>query len=500
MKLLKEVENGMTRRKFFQNTAVKGAAAIAVGAGGFALPLSAQSNKSSPKMSGKTISEAVRQTRVCRTADVVVVGGGPGGIGAALTAARSGADTVLIERYGHLGGMGTGGLVTIIPNLSDFSGKQQIAGISQEWIDRLKRRDATDFPKKEHWGSKDPKLVEYYDHRSFFNVKEKTVLYSAHIDAEISKCILNEMVKEANVKTYLHSWGTEPIMDGNRVKGVIFESKSGRQAVLAKVVIDSTGDGDLLPGSGADFKSDIDPALRIANLSFSYWIANVDLKKYEEYRKAHAKEFVEEMREIRKRGGHASFLTSNLKDQEDLVWVFPRYANSSQVDVEELTRVEFLGRKEMLVSHDYYKKNIPGFEKSYIVLTNPQLGTRGARRIVGEYILTEKDMDSNVPFEDTIAIFPDVDRGQDSIKSPLTYMPYRCMIPRKVNNLLIACRAFSSNAVANNFFNYIPHCIALGEAAGIAAAQAINSGVDLRKINIRALQASLKKQGAILPG
>jgi hypothetical protein len=497
MKMSKEAETGITRRKFFKNTAMTGAAAFA---GGLALPLSAQSNKPSPKTPGKTIGEAARQTRVCRTADVVVVGGGPGGIGAALTAARSGANTVLIERYEHLGGMGTGGLVTIIPNLSDFSGKQQIAGISQEWVDRLKRRDAVDHPKKEHWGSKDPKLVDYYENRSFFNVREKTVIYSVHIDAEISKCILQDMMKEAGVKTYLHSWGTEPIMEGNQVKGVIFESKSGRQAVLAKVVIDSTGDGDLLPYSGADFKSDIDPTLRIANLSFSYWIANVDLKKYQDYKSTHAKELAEEMREVKKRGGHPGFLTSNLKDQDGLVWVFPRYANSSQVDVEELTRVEFLGRQEMLISHDYYKKNIPGFEKSYIVLTNPQLGTRGARRIVGEYVLTEKDMNTNVPFEDTIAVFPSVDRGQDSIKYPLTYMPYRCMIPRKVNNLLVACRAYSSNAVHNNFFNLIPHCIALGEAAGIAAAQAVSNGVDLRKINVRALQASLKKHGAILPG
>lgn len=500
MKLSKEVEDGITRRTFFRNTAVKGAAAFAVGAGGLALPLSAQSNKPSPQRSGRTIGEAARQTRVCRTADVVVVGGGPGGIGAALTAARSGADTVLIERYGHLGGMGTGGLVTIIPNLSDFSGKQQIAGVSQEWVDRLKRRNAADHPKREHWGSKDPKLVAYYEDRSFFNVREKTVLYSVHIDAEISKCILQDMMKEAGVKTYLHSWGTQPVMDGNQVKGVIFESKSGRQAVLSKVVIDATGDGDLLPYSGADFKSDIHPSLRIANLSFSYWVANVDLKRYQEYKRAHARELAEEMREIKKRGGHAGFLTSNLKDQDGLVWVFPRYANSSQVDVEELTRVEFLGRKEMLITHDHYKKNIPGFERSYIVLTNPQLGTRGSRRVVGEYVLAEKDMNANAPFEDTIAIFPDVDRGQESLKSPLTYMPYRCMVPRKVNNLLVACRAFSSNAVANNFFNYIPHCIALGEAAGVAAAQAANSGVDLRKINIRALQASLKKHGAILPG
>jgi hypothetical protein len=499
MKLSKERENGLTRREFVKNTAIKGAAVLAIGAGGMTLPASAGSIES-PRISGKTIRETARETRVCRTADVVVVGGGPGGIGAAVAAARSGADTVLIERYEHLGGMGTGGLVTIIPNLSDFSGKQQIAGITQEWIDRLNLREAADYPKKEHWGSEDKKLVAYYQNRSFFNIREQRVIYSVHIDAEISKCILNDMVEEAGVKTYLHSWGTEPVMDGNKVKGVIFESKSGRQAVLAKVVIDSTGDGDLLPYSGADFKMDIERTMRIANLSFSYWIDNVDLKKYEDYKNSHTKELADQIREIKKLGGNAGFLTSNLKNQEHVVWCFPRYANSSQVDVEELTRVEFLGRKEMLITHDYYKKNIPGFENSFIVLSNPQLGTRGARRVVGEYVITEKDMNTNKSFEDTIAIFPDVDRGKNSIKYPVTCMPYRCMIPRKVDNMLVACRAFGSEAIVNEYFNLIPHCIAFGQAAGTAAAQSISSGVDLRKIDIKALQASLKKQGVILPG
>jgi hypothetical protein len=499
MKLSKERGNGLTRREFVKNTAIKGAAVLAIGAGGMTLPASAGSNES-PRISGKTIREAARETRVCRTADVVVVGGGPGGIGAAVAAARSGADTVLIERYEHLGGMGTGGLVTIIPNLSDFNGKQQIAGITQEWVDRLNHREAADYPKKEHWGSDDKKLVAYYQNRSFFNIREQRVIYSVHIDAEISKCILNDMVEEAGVKTYLHSWGTEPVMDGNKVKGVIFESKSGRQAVLAKVVIDSTGDGDLLPYSGADFKSDIERTMRIANLSFSYWIDNVDLKKYEDYKNSYAKELADQIREIKKLGGNAGFLTSNLKNQEHVVWCFPRYANSSQVDVEELTRVEFLGRKEMLITHDYYKKNIPGFKNSFIVLSNPQLGTRGARRVVGEYVVTEKDMNTNKPFEDTIAIFPDVDRGKNSIKYPVTCMPYRCMIPRKVDNMLVACRAFGSEVIVNEYFNLIPHCIAFGQAAGTAAAQSISSGVDLRKIDIKALQASLKKQGVILPG
>jgi len=494
MKLSKEVKSGISRREFVKNTAIKGTAGFAIGVGGMAIPVSAQTAKSK-QISGKTVREAARETKVCRTADVVVVGGGPGGIGAALAAARSGADTVLIERYEHLGGMGTGGLVTIIPSMTDSSGKQVIAGITQEWIDRLDKREAADYPKKEHWGSTDKKLVDYYSNRSPFYATDKRVGYSAHIDAEISKCLFQDMMKEAGVKTYLHSWGTEPIMDGNKARGVIFESKSGRQAVLAKVVIDSTGDGDLLPYAGAGFETHIEKTLRIANLSFSYWIDNVDLKKYENYKKSNANELAEKIRDARKLGATPGFLTSNLKNQENVVWCFPRYANTCQYDVEELTRVEFLGRKEMMATHDFYRKHVPGFERSFIVLSNSQLGTRGGRRVVGDYVVTEKDMKAKDPFKDTIAIFPNIDKT-----NPLMYMPYRCLIPRNVDNMLVACRAFSSDAAINDAFNLIHHCICFGQAAGTAAAQSISSGVDLRKVDIKALQASLKKQGAILPG
>ena len=493
MKLSKDVEKGMSRREFVKSTALKGAAVVAIGAGGLVLPVSARSTDSA-SITAKTIKEAARETKVCRTADVVVVGGGPGGVGAALAAARNGADTVLIERYGHLGGMGTGGLVTIIPDLADINGKQQIAGITQEWIDRLDVRNAADYPKKEHWGSTDKKLVDYYMNRSFFYATGNRVGYSAHIDAEISKCILNDMMEGAGVKTYLHAWGTEPVMEGNKVKGVIFESKSGRQAVLAKVVIDSTGDGDLLPYAGADFETHIERTMRIANLSFSYWIDNVDLKKYQDYKSKNQKDYNEKMRKVRKAGGNAGFLTSNLKNQENVVWCFPRYANTCQYDVEELTRVEFLGRKEMLITLDFYKQHIPGFENSFIVLSNMQLGTRGGRRVIGEYVVNEKDMEKTEPFQDTIAIFPNTDP-----KNHLMYMPYRCLIPRNVDNMLVACRAFSSDMMINEFFNLIPHCIALGEAAGVAAALATNDGIDVRKVDITTLQATLKKGGVVLP-
>ncbi len=448
----------------------------------------------------RTIPEPNKTVGVVSECDVVVVGGGPGGIGAAVAAARNGAKTVLIERFGHLGGMGTGGLVTIIPCLTDFSGVMQIGGINQEWIERLEPREAVTYPPKEIWGSNDRRLTSYWNDRSFFTVREGVMVYAALIDAEISKCILNDMVNEAGVKTYLHSWGTMPIMEGNKATGVIFESKSGRQAIMAKVVIDSTGDGDLLPFTPAGFDTDIDPKIRIANLSLCYWIDNVNYMKVDDFRKTHPNKWGEIMRELMMKGGHPGFMRSNLKGQENIVWVHPRYANSSQTDVEELTRVEFLGREKMLLSFDYFKKHIPGFEDSFIVLSCPQLGTRGARRVHGDYMLTSKDLLNNEPFEDTIAIFPDLDRGETSLKHPNTFVPYRTLLPRGVENMMVGCRAFSSDQEANNFFNLIPHCVAFGEACGTAAALSVKQGCTPRQLKFGDLRKQLIAQNVPLPG
>ena len=450
-------------------------------------------------ISVKTIKERARGTKVIREADVIVVGGGPGGIGAAVSAARNGADTVLIERYGYLGGMGTGGLVTIIPLLTDYTGKQQIIGLTQEWIDRLIARNAVDFPPKEHWGSIDKELVRYYFQRSFFMTRLDRVSYAALIDAEISKYILNEMVEEAGVKVYCHAWGTEPIMEGNHCKGVIIESKSGRQAILGKVVIDSTGDGDLFPYAGIEYEDNIPPNFRIANLALCFWVDGVDLKKANEYRQKNPHQFMELSRKAFESGAFGGYFTSNLPDQDSIVWFHNRYANKSQVDVEELTRVEFEGRKKMMKTYDFFKKNMPGFEKSFIVLSAPQLGTRSSRRMIGEYKLTQKDLSDNQPFEDTIAIFPDLDRGQESLNHPKMYIPFRCLLPKNVDNMLVACRAFSSDEHVQEWFNLIPHCIAFGEAAGTASALALKAGVGIKQVDIKALQKQLSKQGVPLP-
>lgn len=448
----------------------------------------------------RTIPEPNKSVKVIGECDVVVVGGGPGGIGAAIAAARNGAETVLIERYGYLGGMATGGLVTIIPNLSDFSGVQQIAGLTQEWIERLEARDGVMYPPRVAWGSDDERLVEYWNERSFFTVRENRIIYSAHIDAELSKCVLNDMVKEAKVKTFLHSWGCLPIMDGNVAKGVVFESKSGRAAILAKVVIDSTGDGDLLPGAGCSFDTHITPGIRISYLSMTYWIDGVNFLKFDDFRKTYPDKYEQLVAEMAQNGLHPGFLRSNLKNQESIVWVHPRYAAGDQFDVEELTRVEILGREKMLATHDYLKKNMPGFEHSFIVLSGPQLGTRGGRRVHGDYMVTSADLERNEPFEDTIAVFPDLDRGELSLKHPHMFMPYRCMLPKGVENFLVACRAFSSDEEVNDLFNLIPHCIALGEAAGTAAALSIKQGVTPRNVDISALRERLIAQNVPLPG
>jgi hypothetical protein len=164
-----------------------------------------------------------------------------------------------------------------------------------------------------------------------------------------------------------------------------------------------------------------------------------------------------------------------------------------------MTRVDMSSRKRTLITWEFFKKYVPGFEKSYIMLTAPQLGTTGGRRIVGEYMLTEKDMNRDEPFEDTIAIFADNDRGELSLKHPRMYIPYRSLVPSNVEGLLVACRAFSSEDCVNDNFNLIPHCLCFGQAAGNAAAIAINDNVSVRNIKFQTLHDILKKQGVILP-
>lgn len=459
------------------------------------------------RLSGaKTISEAARETKVVREADVIVVGGGPGGIAAAVSAARAGAKTILIERYGHLGGMSTGGLVNIIPNLSSIYGEQLIGGFCQEVITRLASRGAACFPEKRYWGSDDPATVDKYLKANMMHFyirknqdKKYVVLYTAVIDPEVAKDELNTMVLESGAELLLQTWVTEPVMDGRTIKGVIVENKSGRQALLGKIVIDCSGDGDLLPGAGVETTDYMVPGSRIAQLGYVYWICGVDLDKYERFKDSEPDTFACVVEKITKLGGSPRFSKGLLDRHEGVVWIHRLIGSTCQTDAEEMTYIDVTTRKQSVKTWELLREYMPGFEKSFIMLSAPQLGTSGGRRIIGEYFLTAKDMDTDEPFEDTIAVFADNDRGDKSLQYPRTYVPYRALIPKGTEGLLVACRAFSADHDFSEFFNLIPHCMCFGQAAGAAAAIAVKTGVGVRDVNFAALKSELLRYGAILP-
>jgi len=442
--------------------------------------------------------------------DVVVVGGGPGGFASAISAARSGATTVLIERYGHLGGMATGGLVNIFPNLSDIGGTQRIFGLNQEIIDRMKVKNAAFCPGERDFGSTDREALEPYldANMGWFYVRkdpniggQDRLLYTAVLDPEVLKAELDAMVTEAGVDLLLHSWGTRPIMEGNTVKGVYFESKSGRQAILAKVVIDSTGDGDIFVAAGAAFDDELQSNFRTA-LAFSYWLANVDTDRLGDFRRSHPDRFAALMRELGDKGGHPFYFKGLLQNQEGVLWFHPMHVKpvaSDAMDVEELTRWNVAARRAAVVTYEFFRNNVPGCEKCFIMQTAPQLGIQGGRRVIGEYVLTPADMESDEVFSDTIAVLANNDNGEISARHPAICIPYRCLVPLETDGLLVACRAFSSKASVNQWFNIIPHCIAYGQAAGTAAALAARHGVQPRNVDYGGLQANLRTQGVNLP-
>ena len=454
-----------------------------------------------------TVTEPARQIKVFREVDVLVVGGGPGGTAAAICAARSGAKTLLLERYGHLGGMATGGLVNIIPNLSDISGRQFLYGLNEEIIRRLAKRGAASFPAKKYRGSADGQMVDGYHRagldwfyiRDDLNSDKKRIIYTAVVDPEVFKDELNDMVLGSGAELLLHSWGVQPLINDNRVHGVIFESKSGRQAVLARVVIDSTGDGDIFAAAGADFDFTLNPKLRTAMLANVMWLTNVDVKKAVDFRSDESEKFTDLMEQAKSCGAHTHFFASTLQRHENCVWfhIFhPRSDGlaSDAVDVSELTRVDIEGRKKALLTYEFYRENVPGFENATIMTISPQLGIQGGRRVIGEYTLSESDLAEDEVFPDTIAVFANNDNGPISAAHPALRIPYRTMIPRSVEGLLVACRAYSTTDAINHYFNIIPHCIALGQAAGTAAAIAANASIQPRHVDYAVLQQRLKDQ------
>lgn len=442
----------------------------------------------------RTIYEPAREISVCDEADVVVVGGGPAGIAAAVAAARTGVRTILVERYGHLGGLATGGLVQVIMPMSDGTKGRQIGGICQEIVDRLDAQGAALHPRLEDLGSSEIPIRDVW--RSYpWCVIEGKIRYSVMFDPEILKCVLNDMAETASVKLYLHSWGARAIVENQVIKGVIFESKSGRQAVMGRVVIDATGDGDIFASSGVAFDATINPRIRSSNLALVFRIGSVNYSEYFGFKMSEPEKYSALIKQLESLRGLSMFIRAS---RPDVIWVNNNIPGLNPLKVEDLTSLEVDVRKRMLITHAFLRQNMPGFDQSFIMDSASQIGVRSSRRLIGQHVLSGQEILSGEIFPDTIAICPDF-RHDYSEKYPHWHIPYRALVPNGVDNLLVAGRCFSSDVVANDLLAPIQFCIAMGQAAGTAAGLAVKKNIKPGDLDYPTLRDSLIAQGVPLP-
>src|ERR1700722_17143820 len=384
----------------------------------------------------KTISEPARQVPVFAETDVLVVGGGPAGTAAAIAAARLGADVLLVERYNHLGGLSTGGLVIWIDRMTDWSGRHIIRGLAEELVDRLPK-GAVAGPPRADWGSRDTATAAYWAQRTA--AYHGVVTWSPTIDPEALKTLSMQMTDEAKVRLLFHAWAATPIVEGNNVKGAIFESKEGRHAVLAKVVIDTTGDADLIARSGAACDSDIDAGDIHHCMNTAFLFGGVDMERWLKFRYTEPDAFAAFMTLGREQVKY--FEKPFVSWRNDVaLFLGPRLAGYSAVDVEDLTAAELRSRKLAVGHLDIYRKAAPGFSEAFLMLGAPQIGVGHSRRLVGVRKVSRQQWDGGLVFDDEIGVSPSL-----SPKTPNISVPYGALVPEAVDGILGAGRHIACN-------------------------------------------------------
>jgi ribulose 1,5-bisphosphate synthetase/thiazole synthase len=411
------------------------------------------------------VQEASRETRVAAEADVLVVGGGPSGVAAAVAAAREGAEVILVERYGCLGGLATGGLVLYMDAVFDGEGRQQIEGLYGEAMERLDRLGglAAESPQR------------------------------LHVDSEILKVVADQMCIDAGVRLRLHSWAVTALAHEGRVSGVIVESKSGREAILARLTVDATGDGDVAALAGAGFET------AHQAIGLNYKIGGVDLARFAEWREADRERYDHLVRELREQGGQAIGLGATPYSEAGVYWVnvlglsrrgvmgedaslegpgdpgrrvLERFAGSlSAVDVDDLTHVEVELRRRILHIVRFYRHRVPGFENVRLLSFASQLGVRDSRRIAALHKITREDVVGATVFPDTIG------RCALSFGSRTGFpVPYRCLVPVDLPGILTAGRCVCADNWVQQVLRLIPPAMMTGQAAGTAAALCAREG------------------------
>ena len=459
-------------------------------------------------MAKKTYLEAAAELPIYDECDVLVVGAGSAGHSAAIAAARAGCEKViLMERFGYFGGDVTGGYVLAIPGLS-WRNFLCVRGLQEEWFARLDKNapDSYIAPEREELGEKDPFKLERWSliHGNVSHDKDdKYLVRCPYYEPTALKLELDAMVEEEpNIKVMIHCWGTKPIMDGDTIKGVIFESKEGRQAVLAKVVIDATGDGDIYRQSGASFFRGA-PKVEVyqggqdrGSATALVWrMGGVDYEGYARWAKANpeaAKAFNAECTKIA--GYRTGFFPAGVND---VVWWNNWLINRDCADLEDIRYTEFTVRDSIRRITEFCRKNMPYGRNAFIYDIAPQLGSRCSYRLDGEHIYSRLDIATAAKFDDVIAWHSA--GGMLNGSAPIE-IPYSTLLPKKIENLLCPGRHFSVDAQTVASMTLIPQCVGTGQGAGVAAAVAVKDGTTTHNVDIKKVQKILcEEQDVPLP-
>lgn len=455
----------MKRRDFFTN-AILASGALSLGIQCKRKIEATETNALGTNVSSagsKTVKEPGRDIPVFAETDVLVVGGGPSGVTAAIAASRTGADTWLIERYNHVGGLWTGGIVLPLYSTHGIdTNKKQIKvmfGLGDEIWQELRKVGGAIY-------EVDPV-----------------------IDPEAGKYVMERMLVDSGVHILYHTVATNVLMDGNEIKGVFVENKSGRSVILAKVVIDCTGDGDIFSHAGDDFinmKGAIGMVHRLGNANM------IDATKtgYQKYDRMIGKEGkISIGRETPAPGVY----WNNMYGVDD----------QDGIDALNLSKLQIDFRKRIWENYLEIKKT-PGYEKVFLLDTASQIGVRVSRVIEGEYKLTLEDSMTYKKFDDAIGVSGSwttiLYKGKRIAKTerPWWQIPYRSLVPKKTDNLLVAGRCFCFERALLEDARIIATCLITGQGAGVAAGIAVKNREKPRNINIENLKKELANQKVYL--
>ena len=447
----------------------------------------------------KEILEPSRRTPVLAETDVLVVGSGPGGLAAAISAARAGAKTMLVERYGCLGGnlthVGVEGIAWYRQEKT-----VDVEGIGIEFEQRAKSYGAA---------APEPQSLSYA------------------INAEGFKTVADMWVQEEGIDTLLHALAVGVIRDGDALNGIVIESKSGRHAILAKAIIDATGDADIAALCGAPCRKT--PKEEMLPVTVMFSCSGVDRARFLEYVKANPKKYKDWGKnwEIAKGGKEDEMFSPYLDEPFDKArasGIIPAslksiggtwsaisetgeatYLNMVHMfefdgtDVRDLTRGEMEGRRQAMLAIKALQYFAPGFEKAALRNFGMTIGVRDTRKIIGRYNLTEQDVRGEARFENSIGIFPEFIDGYGVLVLPVTgryfHVPYGALVPQGVSNLLIAGRSVAGDKISHAAVRNMMCCTVTGQGAGAAAAASVKRGVSTAEIATADIQAELEKQG-----